>query len=86
MAFDSSISGSSFGMFNNEARHLEHSVLVVKDCKPSFFGGVFSTDVLLVGTNLVTSGDWLCNLEPYLTRVFEGVPFLCCSFSAIFKF
>jgi hypothetical protein len=31
-----------FGLFNKNIQHLQYSALMMKDCKPVFFGGSFN--------------------------------------------
>lgn len=40
-AFDAATLTSSFDLFHSMVRHLQHTVLMVKDYKSAFFGGLF---------------------------------------------
>jgi len=39
LAFDVVISNFSFGIFFSKVWHLQHAILIVKDCKTASFGG-----------------------------------------------
>jgi hypothetical protein len=66
---------------------IQHTVLMVKNCKPVFLEGFLQPMIFQWILDLVVSGECLfrCS-KPCLVRMFSGVHFLCCLHSVIFKF
>jgi len=77
---------SCFGLLYSKIRYLQNSVLMVNDCKPTSLRGFLEPMFFQWFLGLVVSNEWLLrSSKAYLVRVFAGVPFLCCLFSAIFN-
>ena len=86
LAFDATILTPSFGLFNLKVRNLQHSVLMVKDCKLVFLGEFLQPMLIQWILDLVVSRvDFAVFKAMCLTRVFVGGPFLYYLCSAIFK-
>ena len=77
---------SSFGLFYCKVWHLQYSDLMMKDCKPVFLGGFLQMMFFQWILDLIVSDEWILQCsKPCMVRVFVGVPFLCCLFSALFN-
>ena len=79
------ISTSSFDLFYCKVWHLQYSDLIVKDRKHVFLGGFIWPMFFQWVLDLVVSDKWILRSSNYMARVYAGVPFLCCLFSAFFN-
>jgi hypothetical protein len=69
IGFNAVVSTSLFGLLYNNVQYLQHSILMVKNCKPVFSVGFLQPMFY----------QWILNL------VVRGVPVLCCLFNTISK-
>jgi hypothetical protein len=86
IGFNAVVSTSLFGLLYNNVQYLQHSILMVKNCKPVFSVGFLQPMFYQWILNLVIRGEWLLrSSKPYLAWVFASVPVLCCLFNTISK-
>jgi hypothetical protein len=78
LAFDATIL-ASFGMFYRKVQNLQHSILMMKDCKLVFLEGFLQPMFFQWILDLIVSSKWiLLSSKPCFTKVFTCGPFLHC--------
>lgn len=63
VALDVAISTSSFGLSYSDVQDLQHSIVMVKNCKPTFFGGFLQVMFFQWILNLLFEASDFCGLQ-----------------------